>query len=83
MLSVGVNIAESVAYPRVGGVHVHVAEKFGEVPVVAFDKHFGMRSPETKKRIRPATVEVTIMVIEIPFVGFPERDGALKVEFTT
>lgn len=66
LTSVGVKVAVIVAFPRVGGDQLHVAEKFGDVPDVGVAKHLEIRLPDTKKRIRPATVEVTVIVIETP-----------------
>ena len=68
-------VAVKVIFPRVGGAQLHVAEKFGDVPEVGVAKHLEIRFPDTKKRTRPATVEVTVIVIETPLYALPERDG--------
>jgi hypothetical protein len=65
-LFVGVILAVRLCLPVTGGFHEHVAVKLGELPVVDRDLQLEILFPPTKKRIFPATSEVTVIVVAMP-----------------
>ena len=79
----GVILAVRVWRPVTGGFHEHVAEKFGELPVVDLARQLDILFPPTKNRTFPATSEVTVIVVEIPLLMVPETVGAPIFEFSS
>ena len=73
--------------PDTGGFQEHVAVMDGEVPVVARDRHEGIRLPLKKNRTFPAVLTVTVMVTATPLLAAPEIVGTetwlVSVTFVT